>query len=166
MLFRSFEVDSLGQLTNWSGCGNDVRCRSAMARRLIADSLIHLVEAYGVDGFRFDLAELIGRDVLVDLERRLKQVKPDIILIAEPWSFRGHIAGALRDTGYASWKTIGHDAAIRNAPNQGLHLGVIDAQDRSAVERDVFDELLERADRKSTRLNSSHSQQSRMPSSA
>ncbi len=98
-----FEVDSLGQLTNWSGCGNDVRCRSAMARRLIADSLIHLVEAYGVDGFRFDLAELIGRDVLVDLERRLKQVKPDIILIAEPWSFRGHIAGALRDTGYASW---------------------------------------------------------------
>jgi pullulanase len=98
-----FEVDSAGQLTNWSGCGNDLRCRSAMARRLIADSLIHLVETFGVDGFRFDLAELIGRDVLVDIERRLKQVKPDVILIAEPWSFRGHIAGALRDTGYASW---------------------------------------------------------------
>jgi pullulanase/glycogen debranching enzyme len=33
----------------------------------------------------------------------LKRVKPDVILIAEPWSFRGHIAGALRDTGWASW---------------------------------------------------------------
>ncbi len=98
-----FEVDSAGQLTNWSGCGNDLRCRSAMTRRLIADSLIHLIETYGVDGFRLDLAELIGRDVLVDVERRVKQVKPDVILIAEPWSFRGHIAGALRDTGYASW---------------------------------------------------------------
>jgi pullulanase len=98
-----FEIDSEGQLTNWSGCGNDLRCRSAMARRLIADSLVYLVETFGVDGFRFDLAELIGREVLVEVERRLKQVKPDIILIAEPWSFRGHIAGALRDTGYASW---------------------------------------------------------------
>jgi pullulanase len=33
----------------------------------------------------------------------LKRVKPAVILIAEPWSFRGHIAGALRDTGWASW---------------------------------------------------------------
>jgi pullulanase/glycogen debranching enzyme len=30
-------------------------------------------------------------------------VKPAVILIAEPWSFRGHIAGALRGTGWASW---------------------------------------------------------------
>jgi pullulanase/glycogen debranching enzyme len=74
-----------------------------MARRLIIDSLIHLVEAYGVDGFRFDLADLVGLDVLRDIERALKQVKHDIVLIAEPWSFRGHIGGELRDTGYASW---------------------------------------------------------------
>jgi pullulanase/glycogen debranching enzyme len=33
----------------------------------------------------------------------LKKVKPDVILIAEPWSFRGHIAGELRDTGWSSW---------------------------------------------------------------
>lgn len=98
-----FEVDNTGHLANWSGCGNDLRCRSAMARRLIMDSLIHLVEAYGVDGFRFDLADLIGLDVLKEVERALKQVKPDVVLIAEPWSFRGHIAGELRDTGYASW---------------------------------------------------------------
>jgi pullulanase len=98
-----FEMDSAGQLANWSGCGNDLRCGSAMARRLIIDSLIHLVEAYGVDGFRFDLADLIGIEVLRDIEHALKQVKPDIVLIAEPWSFRGHIGGELRDTGYASW---------------------------------------------------------------
>ncbi len=98
-----FEMDSAGQLANWSGCGNDLRCRSAMARRLIIDSMIHLVEAYGVDGFRLDLADLIGLEVLRDIERALKQVKPDIVLIAEPWSFRGHIGGELRDTGYASW---------------------------------------------------------------
>jgi pullulanase/glycogen debranching enzyme len=98
-----FEQDAVGDLANWSGCGNDVRARSAMAKRLIIDSCIHLIEAYGIDGFRFDLAELIGADVLREIETALKRVKSDVILIAEPWSFRGHIAGALRDTGWASW---------------------------------------------------------------
>jgi pullulanase len=98
-----FEQDATGALTNWSGCGNDLRARSAMARRLIIDSCIHYLEAFGVDGFRFDLAELLGVEVLRDIEAALKRVKPHVILIAEPWSFRGHIAGALRDTGWASW---------------------------------------------------------------
>jgi pullulanase len=98
-----FELDDDGTLTNWSGCGNDLRCRSAMAKRLIIDSLVQLIDVYGVDGFRFDLAELIGVDVLRDIELAVKKVKPDVILIAEPWSFRGHIAAALRPTGYASW---------------------------------------------------------------
>ncbi len=98
-----FELDDDGALSNWSGCGNDLRCRSAMVTRLISDSLIHLIEVYGVDGFRFDLAELIGVDVLRAVEGAVKKVKSDVILIAEPWSFRGHIAAALRPTGYASW---------------------------------------------------------------
>ena len=98
-----FEEDSEGNLANWSGCGNDVRAGAAMAKRLIIDSCIHWIEAYGVDGFRFDLAELLGVEVLREVEAALKGVKPDVVLIAEPWSFRGHIAGALRDTGFASW---------------------------------------------------------------
>lgn len=98
-----FEQDAAGNLANFSGCGNDLRARSAMATRLIIDSCIHLIEAFGVDGFRFDLAELLGASVLREIEAALKRVKPDVILIAEPWSFRGHIAGALRDTGWASW---------------------------------------------------------------
>jgi pullulanase len=98
-----FEQDAAGQLANWSGCGNDLRARATMTKRLIIDSCIHLIEAYGVDGFRFDLADLIGTDVLREVEAALKRVKPDVILIAEPWSFRGHIGGELRDTGWASW---------------------------------------------------------------
>lgn len=98
-----FEVEQDGELSNWSGCGNDLRSRSAMARRLIIDACVHWVETYGVDGFRFDLAELVGLEVLREVEFALKRVKPDVILIAEPWSFRGHLAGALRETGWASW---------------------------------------------------------------
>jgi len=98
-----FELAPDATLMNWSGCGNDLRCSAAMVRRLIRDSLVHMLTFFGVDGFRFDLAELIGRDVLEELEIELKAVKRDVVLIAEPWSFRGHIAGALSKTGYASW---------------------------------------------------------------
>ncbi|ACB77102.1 alpha-amylase family glycosyl hydrolase [Opitutus terrae] len=98
-----FEQHADGRLVDWSGCGNDLRANSAMARRLIIDSCVHMIEAYGVDGFRFDLAELLGVEVLREIEAALKRVKPDVVLIAEPWSFRAHIASRLRDTGWASW---------------------------------------------------------------
>lgn len=98
-----FEQGAGGELANWSGCGNDLRCSAAMAKRLIIDSCSHWLEFYGVDGFRFDLADLVGVAVLKDVEAALKRVKPDVVLIAEPWSFRGHAAGELRDSGWASW---------------------------------------------------------------
>jgi pullulanase/glycogen debranching enzyme len=98
-----FHMDEANDLMNWSGCGNDLRCDTPMARRLIIESLIHLIETYDIDGFRFDLAELIGIEVLREIEVELKKVKPSVILIAEPWSFRGHIQDELKETGFASW---------------------------------------------------------------
>lgn len=101
--FYYFHLDEANDLMNWSGCGNDLRCDTPMARRLIIESLKHLVETYDVDGFRFDLAELIGIKVLREIEVELKAIKPSLILIAEPWSFRGHIQNELKETGFASW---------------------------------------------------------------
>lgn len=98
-----FHLETDGEPVNWSGCGNDLRCDAPMARRIIVESLKHFALFYGVDGFRFDLADLVGKPVLQEIERELKAVKPEIILIAEPWSFRGHIGRDLRDTGFASW---------------------------------------------------------------
>jgi pullulanase len=98
-----FLLTADGHYENHSGCGNTLDANTAMVRRLIRDSLVHWIEAYGVDGFRFDLGELLGAETLGWLEKELKAVKPEVILVAEPWSFRGHIAGELRETGLASW---------------------------------------------------------------
>ncbi|HSH09330.1 MAG TPA: alpha-amylase family glycosyl hydrolase, partial [Oceanipulchritudo sp.] len=92
-----------GHYQNHSGCGNTIDANTPMARRLIRDSLVHWIKAYNVDGFRFDLGELIGKETLAWLEQELKAVKPEVILIAEPWSFRGHIAHDLKETGFTSW---------------------------------------------------------------
>nr|VFK38186.1 MAG: Pullulanase/glycogen debranching enzyme [Candidatus Kentron sp. SD]VFK42978.1 MAG: Pullulanase/glycogen debranching enzyme [Candidatus Kentron sp. SD] len=120
-----FHLDEKGNLTNWSGCGNDVRCDAPMARRLIIDSLVHFIECYDVDGFRFDLAHLIGIESLKEIELALRKVKPSVILIAEPWSFRGHIALELKDTGFASWndgfREFVYKYLIGEGNQEGLH---------------------------------------------
>lgn len=72
---------------NFSGCGNDYRSESPMARRMILDSLKKLVKNYGVDGFRFDLAELVGLETLREIERRNENAQTrSHSLIAEPWT--------------------------------------------------------------------------------
>lgn len=98
-----FYLTESGEFENWSGCGNTIRSESAMSKRLIIESLIHLIQTYDVDGFRFDLAELLGIEVLKEIEQALKAVKPSIILIAEPWSFRGEIKTDLRHAGFMFW---------------------------------------------------------------
>ena len=92
-----------GHYENFSGCGNTLDADTPMVRRLIRDSLVHWIKAYNVDGFRFDLGELIGKETLSWLEGELKRVKPEVVLIAEPWSFRAHIGRELRETGFTSW---------------------------------------------------------------
>jgi pullulanase/glycogen debranching enzyme len=101
--FYYFECDRNGRLSNWSGCGNDLRTTTPMGKRLIIESLAHLVRTYDVDGFRFDLADLVGVATLKEVEVALKAIKPSIILIAEPWSFKGNIGHALRHTGFSCW---------------------------------------------------------------
>jgi len=117
--FYYFETAHDLSLMNYSGCGNDFRADAPMSERMIIDSLKHLVTHYGVDGFRFDLAELIGVATLRKIEKELKAIKPDIILIAEPWSFRGHIAQALSDTGFSSWNDGFREFARKYVLNEG-----------------------------------------------
>ncbi|GEO86035.1 MULTISPECIES: glycogen debranching protein GlgX [Alphaproteobacteria] len=84
--------DNPGVLVNDTGCGNTLACDHPYVRHLIIDSLRHFVIHAGVDGFRFDLAPILGRTtqgfhttsrtlhaILVD------EVLEDRVMIAEPW---------------------------------------------------------------------------------
>lgn len=98
-----FETNLEGYLMNYSGCGNDIHAKAPMVRKLILDSLRYMIEVFGVDGFRFDLGELLGVELFKQIENELRPLKPDVLLIAEPWSFRGHIAYSLKKTSISSW---------------------------------------------------------------
>ncbi|MBX4951920.1 glycogen debranching protein GlgX [Rhizobium binae] len=81
-----------GELVNDTGTGNTLACDHPEVRRLVIDSLRHFVLNAGVDGFRFDLAPVLGRTA-TGFERDggtlaailADNVLADRIMIAEPW---------------------------------------------------------------------------------
>ena len=86
------EPDRPGTLINDTGTGNTVACDQSATRQLIIDSLRHFVLQAGIDGFRFDLATVIGRtgrgfdpESLTLRSLFADDVLEDRIMIAEPW---------------------------------------------------------------------------------
>lgn len=98
-----FRCRESGELENFSGCGNDLKTENPMVRRLILDSLIHWIQVYDVDGFRFDLAELVGLPFLEEARKKLQKLKPNLVMIAEPWSFRRYVGHELKTTQLQAW---------------------------------------------------------------
>ncbi len=97
--------------SNFSGCGNDVRTEAPMMRRLIVDNIVYWMREFHVDGYRFDLAELVDRETLLAVRDAARAINPRALLISEPWSFRGDHKREMRGTGWACWNNEFRDAA-------------------------------------------------------
>ena len=51
-----------GHYYNFSGCGNSLNCNHPIVRQMILDCLRYWVNTYRINGFRFDLASILGRN--------------------------------------------------------------------------------------------------------
>jgi glycogen operon protein len=104
---------------NWTGCGNTLDIRHPRMLQMVMDSLRHWVQHYGVDGFRFDLAPVLGRGDH-GFEREgpfFKAVLQDpalqgLRLIAEPWDLgpNGYQFGQF-PRGWQEWNDRFRDTA-------------------------------------------------------
>jgi glycogen operon protein len=82
---------------NYSGCGNTMNCNNPVVRTFILDCLRYWVMEMHVDGFRFDLGSILGRDQegrLMENPPVLERIAEDPILrhtkvIAEAWDAGG-----------------------------------------------------------------------------
>ena len=82
---------------NYSGCGNTVNCNHPVVRTFIMDCLRYWVMEMHVDGFRFDLGSILGRDQsghIMENPPTLEQIAEDPVLsatkiIAEAWDAGG-----------------------------------------------------------------------------
>lgn len=97
-----------GHYYNFSGCGNTLNCNHPVVRDMILECLRYWVIEYRVDGFRFDLASILGRNddgTPLNQPPLLRSLAFDSILgnvklIAEAWD-----AGGLYQVGsFPSWK--------------------------------------------------------------
>ena len=96
-----------GSYYNFSGCGNTVNCNHPVVQEMIVECLHYWTINYHIDGFRFDLASILGRNEdgspmeYPPLLQRLAKdpLLADVKLIAEAWD-----AGGLYQVGsFPAW---------------------------------------------------------------
>lgn len=115
-----------------TGCGNNLRCDNQVVQDLILDSLTYWIDEMGVDGYRFDLAPVIGREfdsgsgdwyfnpnsqILSDISALGESKNAE--MIAEAWDTRGdgYQVGKF-PSGWGEWNGRFRDA-IRGYVNTG-----------------------------------------------
>jgi len=136
-----------GSYFNFSGCGNTMNCNHPVVQQMILECLRYWVIEYRVDGFRFDLASILGRN-----EDGTPMSKPPLLqslafdpilgnvkLIAEAWD-----AGGLYQVGtfpawnrWAEWNGRYRDDMRRFL--KGDALMAKSAAERIAGSRDIYD---------------------------
>lgn len=57
-----YMLDPRGRFMNYTGCGNTVNCNHPAVRGFVIASLRYWAAEFHIDGFRFDLASVLGRD--------------------------------------------------------------------------------------------------------
>ncbi len=111
-----------------TGCGNNLQCDNPTVQKLILDSLTYWIDEMGVDGYRFDLAPVIGREfdgkdwsynanaqILKDIAAL--GASKDAEMIAEAWDIGAYGVGTF-PSGWGEWNGRYRDA-MRNFVGNG-----------------------------------------------
>jgi glycogen operon protein len=105
---------------NYTGCGNSLDFSSPAVIRLVMDSLRYWVEVMHVDGFRFDLASVLGREQYGHFQSSASffdAVSQDpvlnrVIMVAEPWDIGTYQVGNF-PVDWSEWNGKFRDTARR-----------------------------------------------------
>ncbi len=115
-----YRISQDGKYVDETGCGNTTATERKMMRKLVIDTLKYWVNEYHVDGFRFDQMGAMDKGLVEDLTKRLKKVKPSVLIYGEPWG-----AGTTR---------------IFKGDQRGKNYGVFNDDIRDAIRGSVFEE--------------------------
>ena len=132
-----------GDYHNWTGCGNTLNLSHPAVVEYASACLRYWVETCHVDGFRFDLATVMGRtpefrqDAPLFIAIQNCPVLSQVKLIAEPWDIApgGYQVGNFPPL-FAEWNDHFRDAARRFWLHYDLPLG--EFAGRFAASSDVF----------------------------
>ncbi len=120
-----YRTDASGNYTNGSGVGNEIAAERPMVQKFITDSLKYWVKEYHVDGFRFDLMALLGKDTMKKASTELHKIDPGIALYGEPWK--------------GGDSALPADQLLTKGQQKGLGVAVFNDNLRNALDGNVFD---------------------------
>lgn len=120
--YYSLVPATIGAYWQSTGCGNNLQCDNPTVQKLILDSLTYWIDEMGVDGYRFDLAPVLGREFdSTDWKpntssKLLKDISSlgatkNAEMIAEAWDCNpdGYLVGQFPD-GWGEWNGRYRDA--------------------------------------------------------
>ena len=84
-----YRMDSQGNYSNGSGCGNETASEHAMVRKYMIDSLKHWMNDYHINGFRFDLMGLHDKETMKEIYDELYKIDKNVLVYGEPWTGDG-----------------------------------------------------------------------------
>ena len=136
-------LDAQGEYQNWTGCGNTLNLSDPQVMDWALEALRYWVRDCHIDGFRFDLASVLGRtpdyrqDAPLFAAIKACPVLSQVKLIAEPWDIGpgGYQVGNF-PVGFAEWNDHFRDAARRYWLHGQLNNG--EFARRFAASSDVF----------------------------
>ena len=142
--YYRLEADNLRHYTDFTGTGNSLNMRHPRTIQLVMDSLRYWVNEMHVDGFRFDLAPVLARE-LYEVDRlsaffdiiHQDPVLSGVKLIAEPWDVGpgGYQVGNF-PPGWAEWNGKYRDAVRKFW--KGEKQQVAEMASRIAGSSDIF----------------------------
>ncbi len=131
-----YRMDSQGNYSNGSGCGNETASEHAMVRKYMIDSLKHWMKDYHINGFRFDLMGLHDKETMKKIYDELYKIDKNVLVYGEPWvadAGKTGLSEALRTTsagtgssgyGYGAFDDDFRDA-IKGGEYGGFQIGQV-----------------------------------------
>lgn len=75
-----------GTWANGSGCGNETASDRPMMRKYMIESVLHWIDEYHIDGFRFDLMGIHDIETMNEIRKAVDKVDPTIYIYGEGWA--------------------------------------------------------------------------------
>lgn len=129
--YYSLVTDKTWSYWDTTGCGNNLQCDNSVVRQFIIDSLSYWISDMGVDGFRFDLAPVLGREGkgtwnFSSTATTLTQIASlgasnSVEMIAEAWDCQwpgGYQIGHF-PTGWGDWNGVYRDVVRKYVGGAG-----------------------------------------------
>lgn len=91
-----FLMNTEGEFSNGSYCGNDIDTQPPMSRQYFLQTCLQIVKWFDVDGFRFDLMGILDYTLINEIAKQCRAIKPDFMIYGEGWNMPSFVSEELR----------------------------------------------------------------------